>query len=61
MAVFYRLMAIMALCMLLCTLAYRLGGNRVWYHRSRLFLNGMVVLCLCLVGVFVLRRAAVFI
>lgn len=57
-----RLLAMgLGLGFLLCMGMFTLSGDAIWRQRANQFLKWAVVLGLIVVGLFVLRRAAVFI
>ncbi|HYR26320.1 MAG TPA: hypothetical protein VEQ09_10855 [Aquabacterium sp.] len=51
----------LALAFLLCMTVFTVSGEPVWRQRAMLALRWLVVLGLGVIGLFVLRRAAVFI
>ncbi|HET6789649.1 MAG TPA: hypothetical protein VFH49_16925 [Aquabacterium sp.] len=61
MALVRLLVMAMGLGFLLCMGMFTLSGEPVWRQRAIQILKWAVVLGLCFVGLFVLRRAAVFI
>ena len=47
--------------MLACMAMHQITGDAVWRQRAKQVFRWVVVLALCVIGLFVLRRGAVFI